>query len=365
MTKVGIITFHRAHNYGAVLQAYALYSTIKNISIDDSLNVSFVDNSPRYITNSYKPLPKINKNAIKNPLLYVKNILTYGLKKERYNKFNSFIEKMSMGSANTEDYDIVVCGSDQIWNPNITTGIDPFYYGGLSSKGQKPKKISYAASFGLNSLPIETRSEIAKNLKSFSSISVRESNGVDILNDELNIKGATHVVDPCLLLNGNDWKKIAKDVNINERYVFVYRMNDSIDLIKAASDYATKNNCKIIEISYGYKNRTKIISNHEIRLELGPEEFLGLIMNAEFVFTNSFHSTVFSVLFEKKFYSFSIGKISSRITSFLNSIGLENQYLESYSNSVNDIVVDYTKVNEKLKKLSKDSKLFLFENLRA
>lgn len=358
MVNVGIITFHRAHNYGAVLQAYALFMTLKKLSEQNGFDVSFVDYTPDCITEGYRPFPKVSWRILAHPFLLCKLVVTYPAKKKRYAEFTRFLEKnLVFGKKDPSEYDIVICGSDQIWNPQITQGVQPFYYG-----GEGPNlKISYAASFGVSTLPEEVRSDISSLIEKFDAVSLRESQGLNIVKDELNYHNAEQVLDPCLLLNAAEWEElVAREPVFNEEYVLVYRMDNSASVLKAATTFSKQFKCKIVEVSYGYEPRDRLTREHEIVLSKGPEDFLNLIKHAKCVFTNSFHATVFSVIFKKHFYSFSIGALSSRIENLLCNLGLLDRF---NSADINITKIDYDDVYYKLLTDVEKSRGFLEKNV--
>lgn len=361
--KIGILTFHCAHNYGAVLQCYALQKILKTMGHD----VEIINYRPRYIVNCYK-IFLCNRFISRKPMLFIKKTFSEikVLKKRllRYQAFNKFINnqiplstKITNNTRIPSIYDIYIMGSDQIWNPYITNGFDSAYFGFFPFKKGKKIYISYAASMERTSLTHQESKYLKHALRNFNGISVREEQLKECLqrltNEEIQI-----VLDPTLLLPLTNWEKILIKPKESEHYVLVYQVRQDDDTIRIAQTIAKQLNCKIIEISASIrlsnKNKFKTLET------CAPEEFLGLIKYSTFVVTSSFHGTVFSILFRKDFFCVRLDDgYDSRSLSLLNIFNLSSHMISKES-TPQIKSIDYNNINyRKFKELRQNSYKFL------
>lgn len=299
MKRIGVMTFHRAVNYGAVLQTYGLIATLNEINP----GCKVVDYRGEYLEKHYKPiyLPP-NKNKLKS---FAKCMMKYPVAVKRCRAFSKFVSKYIPVTEETYDdntiekaskqFDCFITGSDQVWNPK-TVGFDPAYF--LTFAGDK-KKNSYAASFGVSKIPDKLREEYIRRLSGYSHISVREDSAVPLVEDLLPDAKPERHIDPSLLLNAEQWGKLASEPN-DSGYVLIFTVNMPKNLISFARSLAAQKKLKMIYVNERPFGCEKGI---EYRRTASPEEFLGLIKNAEYVVTNSFHGTAFSVNFRKNFYA--------------------------------------------------------------
>ncbi len=366
--KVGILTFHCAHNYGAVLQAYALQQSLKELGHD----VVIIDYTPNYLTKSYV-IFSLSKYVYKNPLKSVKKIIfdLFTIKKriKRFYTFDNFI-KTNFSLSNSVknktqipvDHDIYIMGSDQIWNTQITKGFDDIFLGNFTTSA-RTKKISYAASIGdLNMSEIQ-KLEFRNKVTNFDAISVRESSLKNSLQSIIKLK-VTEVLDPTLLLDRKFWCEFALSPQTKERYVLVYQVARNKETIDIAKKIANEINAKVIEVS----SRIQIVNKGSSILQTeSPEQFLGWIKNAEYVVTTSFHGTAFSILLNKQFCS--VGKKDSennRLISLLKKVDLESRFItisadltEKHKNPIS-----WKRPNQLLQKHKNESVQFIKLNLK-
>ena len=325
MRKIGIVTYHCVDNYGAVLQAYSLLETVKEISGAD---VEIVDYRPNVITKNYSLSILPNGGGI---VKLISNVISYPFKKLKNNKFNKFTNECvnlssDSGNISWSDYDCLITGSDQVWNPSITR-LAPYY---LNLPDVKAKKISYAASIGKDLLSKDELSYLSESLKYVDHVSVREESAVSIVEDILTGKGVTQVLDPVFLKDRADWLKILPKNKRYKDYILVYIMEYNADLFKLASMLANKENKKVIIVSPNANVKTLLKSFKlpgEVLYTEGPIEFLELIVNADYVCTNSFHGTAFSLIFQKKFITVPHGSRNTRLESILNKLGVISQQI--------------------------------------
>lgn len=357
------ITCHDVYNVGASLQAYALMKYLEELGND----VSIIDYKPNYLSHHYELFyadnPAYRKNVL-TKLLYVVAKLPVKLSQQKRKRiFNNFTRKylkLTKRYESNEELkrncpyaDIYIAGSDQIWNPLFQNGKDPAFY--LDFAPDTSVKATYAASFAVNSFPVELVDKTAKMLNKMDFISVREKTGLDVL-EQLGITNCCEVLDPVFLLPKEQWNDVSSEKKIiKEKYVLVYDFEKS-DVIRAiAQKIAQEKQLKVVTLfktNYSDINYTSA----------GPLEFLNLVRNAEYIISNSFHATAFAVIFEKKFCV--VGRkenINSRMVDLLCKIGLSNQYVTS--SECIPYTIDYSQVNEQLGFYIKYSKNFLHEVL--
>lgn len=361
--RIGILTFHRALNYGAILQCYALSETLKGQGYD----VEIIDYRPSYIEkyrklfywNDFKRLSLLSK--IKNMCLLP---LTYISKRKTTKLFDSFLDKHFSFSPVVKDskdiqnnYDVIVFGSDQIWNPNICCGLDPIYYGQIP-KG-KTKFVSYAASIGTpQNIPNTYRDLIKLYMEQFDSISVRESKTIDFLYNGK--KEIELVLDPTLLASKNVFEKIAKKPT-ESKYVLLYMLEDDNRAISFAQRIAHQLNCKLYRLQAIYSFHKPKKGYAELSSK-SITEFLGYFKYAEFVVNVSFHGTAFSIIFEKNFYTLQ-SKNFERSRSILMQLSLTDRFVFS-SDDINVKPIDYEMVNDKLKQIRENSMNYLIGSIQ-
>ena len=255
---------------------------------------------------------------------------------------------------------MAITGSDQVWNSGWNGGIDKAMFLDFSNIENK-RKISYAASFGKSKLEDWEKEETKELLNKYDKISLREKSGVEICED-LGIKDTTNVVDPTLLLSGEEWSKIASNKYENEDYILVYNLNRNKRIDNYAKNLSKKTGFKIKYLSYQlheFYKKGKMYCNPEV------EDFLGLIKNAKYVISDSFHATAFSVNFNTEFVIVYPGKYSTRLQSILQILGLENRVAKNENDmSVVDNKIDFKIVNEKLIQEREKSINWLKDNLK-
>lgn len=350
--KIGILTFHCAYNYGAVLQCYALQEILQ----EKGCQTYVIDYRPSYITNEYKifnthRILSINpfrciKNFIREVLLCPKRII-------RYKKFDNFINKylyILPYEKIPDNMDVYIMGSDQIWNPKITKGFDPIYWGYLPFKKNK-KYATYAASMGIIHLNEEEKKYIKKALQNFDSISTRENDLAKLIYNTTSKKVCT-VLDPTLLLQYSIWDKIATEPHEKNKYILIYLVRKDNKLYEIAQNLAKKLDATVITI----KSPT-CEWKHKLYQCESPQEFIGWIKKAECIITNSFHGTAFSIIYNKPIYYVKYGNNDSRAISLLNQLHLNNRIIEN--NIEHYQLIDYKEVNNTLDRLRNKSLIYL------
>ncbi len=354
--RVGIITWHYYKNFGSALQAYALQESIKKMGY----TVKIIDyRDPRFgYVDKKKDFVKIIINIFnKACLLKRKYDVFYSYFNMKYFKKTKLIQNTDLLKDICKSFDTVICGSDQIWAPNV---FNPIYM--LSFVPDNIKKISYAASIGLDKIPEDMTSKYASLLSSFDSISVRESKGAELLETNCGVH-AEIVLDPTMLINEKEWAKIEKKPELvtDEKYIFCYFLNQENNYKKCVMDFAHKNGYKIIGISAKKADKEWINI-----VNIGPREFLWLIHNAETIITDSYHGTIFSLLYHKKFNTLKrflnddIICQNSRIYQLESYFGLEKNIIEvTDTTELITLDIDYDKFEINLDRLREHSFGFL------
>lgn len=374
MTKIGIITILNVNNYGAELQAFALHHKLKLMGYDNEIiNYLYYKNSKFKRESASAPLVKSGlKNKLKDFVLkWIDNYsaLKYpSLARERKERFNSFhLKNTSLSKVYNSysdlfksemDYDTYIVGSDQVWNPNNGTNLAPYF---LTFAPKSAKKISYASSFGVGSIPKNFHDHYKKWLNNIEYLGTRESDGVRLIK-EITGRNASHVVDPTLLLNRKEWEQLAVPFKHDYPYIlfFVFKKNSYAE--KLAFEIQKKTGYKIIRVC---KNEMPVEKDDKILniRNFGPSEFLGLYQNASFVITTSFHGSIFSMIFEKPFLTItpSSKNNNSRQQSLMEMVGLEDRLLTEGNKFDFNLLdeIDYVPVRKKLNEKIKFSEEFL------
>jgi len=343
MYKVGIITFHRAINYGAVLQAYALNESIKKLGYDPVT----IDYKNPHIEKVYNPM-HFTCRSLKG---YVEGILTYYRKKKKRDRFEAFRSRYLVldhisnlyaveNIQYLKSYDKFLTGSDQVWN-YVLTQFDKAYF--LNFVSDSKKKNSYAASFGFDNVPAKYLHEYKDLLTDFNHISVREEQGAALIKHLLN-RNAEVVLDPTMLLLKDDWAKISQDYKGKKNYILIYQLASSQSLVNFAVNLSKQTNCEIIYINDGLRKKIKATYVGGI----GPQMFVGLFQRAKYIVTNSFHGTVFSIIFNKPFFIEILpsAKGNSRLKNILDTFDLESRQIINGKNDNIFNQIDYVELNK-------------------
>lgn len=359
--KIGILTFQRAINYGAVLQAWALQKALEMLGQDVEV-INYKNNKMEAYSGVFNMFGK--RKSIKNILSALKNTPIRFLRVSRYHRFirkylalSELVDKKNIQKLNNK-YDAFITGSDQVWNDYLTDFDDAYF---LSFVEDSQKKNSYAASFGFSEFPDGTVREYGKRLKSFNKISVREQQGIQLVK-EASGRDAVCCVDPTLLLDQKSWEKILVPSKSNKKYILIYSLNPIKNLMKYVEELSSRYNLDILYICMEWNNlfAYKNIPHLKHLVTPSPERFVSLIHDAEYVLTNSFHGTVFSLIFHKKFYSETDygTKKNDRIENLLESLGLQQRIIKAeYPNWEEE--VDWDTVDEKIKKMRRFSQSYL------
>lgn len=349
--KVGILTFHCAHNYGAVLQCYALQEVLSGLGHE----VEIIDHRPGFLTDVYSPFRLSRLKSVGEPVRLPLRIF-------RYAGFDRFMRRFLRLSAPAEfgipsRYDAYVIGSDQVWNPKITRGFYAPYFADFPFEKRSKRYVAYAASMESRSLSPGDKDFLARALGNFDAVSVRER-PLKALLQPLTPKEVALVLDPCLLAGRDVWKRAMSGKLARGKYVVVYLTRFDSRVLEAAKGLAQSIHAKLVRLS------------PEVRLGLdryqcvSPSGFLSLMKHAECVVTTSFHGTAFSIMLGKPFYCFRLGDgWDSRSESLLETLGLAAHMVPP--GSVLEVPeIDYSEANERLDALKRQSLDFLRDALK-
>ena len=372
--KVAKMTWLYNGNYGSVLQALALQKFLENNGVD-IIDLNYNASAPTKLINWF-----VNRNSVELMLGKIKeaksnkNICTDERFKIRANRFTEFknknIKMTKLCRTNSqlkeiaEKYDVFICGSDQIWSPAL---LNPMFY--LSFVDEKKKKISYAPSFGVIETSKFKKKKIAKLLKRFDDISVRETQGQELVK-ELIGKGVTVQVDPTMLLKKMQWEEYTdKEALEKEKYIFCYLLTPNEEYIESVRKFAEKKGYKVVIVP---TIKGPFNTGFEEIPEAGPSEWLNLIKNAEYVFTDSFHGCIFSTIFEKEVFLFkrfsddSKKSENSRIYTLTKWLGIEDHLIDK--NNIKDIyylnIINYERVNKLVEEKASESAKWLMDTLK-
>jgi polysaccharide pyruvyl transferase WcaK-like protein len=349
--NTALITFHRAVNYGAVLQAYALQTAIKQCGT----TADIIDYHCPYITSVYRPydvslqssLTDKIKKYIKSPQLRKKGAAFEAFVKKNLVLTKSYNADNNLQALNNS-YDCFLTGSDQVFNLDISGG-DAHYLLDFADDGKK--KCAYAASFGYDFVPPKYIEKTKKLLSRFDDLTVRESSGLNIL-QSLGIGNGAVAADPTLLLQAEQWDKIAAlPADAPKKYVLVYAMDNCVYTLSKARQLAKIKGCKLVLVNPTLRQRLNCRDFKQYNA-IAPDEFVGLFKNAEMVVTNSFHGTAFSIIYGVPFYSeASNKKKAARIIDLLDALNIKNRLLPNVTNDD----MDWDEISANLNKLRETS----------
>lgn len=347
--KIGILTYHYAYNYGAILQAVALSDFLTNIGHD----VFFIDYKNSNISRIYKIFPTFNY-TIKSALTYIPLSIMRFL---RFTSFQSYAKKhiKTISADELAQLNCIIIGSDQVWNPKLTNGLDKTYWGNLHC--QCPI-IAYAPSIDKTQINQQEEDEIKHYLNNFSFISVREYTS-KILLEKLTDKKIQVVADPTMLNDHLYWEKKCKNNNSNN-YIVAYYLRDKDEVLSIAKKIAKEKHLGL-KIFKGSTNWNPISKEMNIA---GPQKLLNDINNAYLVITSSFHGTALSILFKKNFYSIKCNDGNNeRIQNLLKILKLENRFIRKDDIINYEDKINYLKVEQHLNEYRNTSILYLKEAL--
>lgn len=367
--KIGIITFHNSYNCGSMLESYAMQTVVNKIAGNAEI-INFSNIGQRKLYSVFCENNTL-KNIIKNILLFPhrKRIIFNNSKYEDFkNKYmNLSKEYSSMDELDDSDYKTVVAGSDQIWNITIEDGDDAYFLPWVKNA----KKVAYSPSFGAKNIMDYSSNpgKYKEMINDFDSLSIREKNGRKWIKELCN-KEVEVLLDPTLLLNVEDYNKLEyNDLNIKEKYIFFYSPSFNRKICKYVKQIASKYNLKVITWS-AKSYYLKMIKTFGFELAdfENPSMYLSLIKNAELVMTTSYHGTIFSTIYRKKFIVIKNGGMygnDDRVKTLLEQIHMESRLMPfEFDPNYNYLEkIDYSNYDKFLPALKKKSIDYLKDNL--
>lgn len=336
--KIGVITWYGGPNYGTNLQAISLQRVLKRMGYEVTL-INYVQpkvpskvrlslwqriaHQPQKYADRYSQ--KKYRTEIESKCIQISKTL------QSECSFTPLIEDEETYISVCNQFDVLICGSDQIWNP---CWYHPYYYADFP--GITAKKISYAPSLGVSKIDSDITEKIKKSLSTFSKVSVREEIGAKVLMDLMYTKPEV-VLDPTFLVSQTEWRQFISQEHEESEYVLSLFLSDNCKHWKAARKLAKKEGIKHIVVPY---SGFSYLQNADVRTSVGIEALLSLLFNAKYIVTDSYHITVFSLIFNKDFYTFMRfkdgGSISqnSRIVNLLKMVDLECRMVPNGSSRI-------------------------------
>lgn len=358
--QIKTITCHDVYNLGASLQAYALAEYLKDCGHD----VQIIDYKPAYLSRHYSlswvANPKFDRPLVRQAYLLAKLPgrlrARKSLRKQRFDDFRRDLlplthrryESVEELRERYPEADLYIAGSDQIWNPVFPNGKDPAFF--LEFVPGEKRKISYAASFSVDELEAVDQKRMQPWLERLDAISVREISGVKLL-AKMGLQGV-QVMDPVFLLDKERWETLAVRPD-TDGYILVYDFDGSDRVREMARQLAERTGKRIVSVF-------PMGGASEVWFDMGPREFLGAILNADCVLSNSFHATAFSLIFHKEFYVVNREeKINTRMRDLLEGLSLGERLISCIPDQLSG--PDWETVQGSLEEMIARSKTFLKE----
>lgn len=345
--RISLITIHVGNNFGSVLQTIASYITLKRFADD----VTVINYWPDRVT--YR---RYWKDALKSPIKFLWRLFFFPISITNKNIYMSYLKnhcKLSNRITSSNNFsevcppsDIYVTGSDQVWNSIHNEGFDGHYY--FEGFPKNSLKIAFSSSIGRDDFDEQEKAKVRELLKEYKAISVREDSAVKIL-EQLGII-ATQLIDPTFMLDRFQWKSFMSKRLIQSPYLLIYTPYNTIDkqlIYNAARLLADKFHLKVVTFSWNMKREA--LADKTIKFA-NPGDFLSLMNYADYIITNSFHGTAFSINLNKQFWVFQPSAFSTRIDSILRKTNLTSRMLLSEMSEKDITKIDYTEANRILDK---------------
>jgi len=359
MIKTAFITIQFGYNFGSVFQTIATKLILEEAGTTP-VCINYIP--PRYTEKRYW------KEGSTGPLRFLRRVLFYPVHVFSKRNYSSYLAKhcpLTHYIYAENDFlkvcpqaDCYITGSDQVWNYNHNEGLDKHYF----FDGIKGKKIAFASSIGMTSLPEEYADYMKRALKDYSAISVREASAVELLS-KWGIQ-SSQLIDPTLMISKETWYQYASKRLFPEPYIFVYlpyNITDKEIVYRTVRAIAQKNNLKVITYSWDY--RKDDMADKTITFA-DPGDILSLFIHAEQIVTNSFHGSAFSINLNKQFWVYMPSHFSTRLLSVLELCGLKDRMLEGVISDSNiNMEVDFTEANRVLQREREKSREFIKEAL--
>jgi len=390
MKKVAIVSCYFQHNYGSMLQAYATQMALDRLGYEnETIDISGFRGEIKKAKIKYFIKASLTSDILLNKIGMAKNVMIKKFLKNEYvsqakirdRKFDDFYKKYFRLSEKYESkaeladkcakkYSAVIVGSDQLWLP---ANIAADYYT-LNFVPVSVNTIAYATSFGQSTLPKDSAKKAKVFLNRIKHISIREESGQKLIK-ELTGRDVPVVCDPTLLFTGDDWMSIQREEPIIKTpYIFCYFLGNNPPHREFAKRLREVTGFKIVALTH-LDEYVKCDMNYadETPYDIDPSDFLNLIRNASYVCTDSFHCSVFSILYKRKFFAFrrytrnTKQSTNSRLDTLFNLTGISGRIMKGDEN-VRDcfnMEIDYEEAYKRLDKLREDSYAFLVKSLNG
>lgn len=384
MKKVGIVSCYFQHNYGSMLQAYATQKALDKLNVEnETINIEGFNGEIKKAKIKYFIKASLTSDILVSKLGMAKNVLRKKLSKNEYaelskvraKKFDAFAEKYftlskkynskkELGDSCEENYSAVLVGSDQLWLPG---NIAADYYT-LNFVPSTVNSIAYSTSFGQSSLPKDSEKKAEVFLKKIKHIGVREESGQKLVK-KIAHRNVPVVCDPTLLFDGEEWMDIQqKEAIIKEPYIFCYFLGNNPPHREFAKKLRSATGYKIVALTH-LDEFVKCDEDYADKkpYDVDPADFLNLIRNASYVCTDSFHCSVFSILYKKDFFTFrrfarqTKQSTNSRLDTLFNLAGITGK-IKTGDENINECLkekVDYERVHKNLEKIREESYIYL------
>lgn len=389
MKKVAIVSCYFQHNYGSMLQAYATQMALDKLGYEnETIDISGFNGEIKKAKMLYFAKASLTSDILLSKLGMAKTVLMRRVSKSEYaanshiraEKFDAFSKqyfrlspaynsRAELGGKCEENYSAVLVGSDQLWLPG---NIAADYYT-LNFVPGSVNTVAYATSFGQSKLPKDSAEKAKIFLRKIKHIGVREESGQKLVK-ELVDRDVPVVCDPTLLFTGDEWMSIQQEEPIVEgKYIFCYFLGNNPPHREFAKRLREKTGCKIVALTHldefvksdeGYADETPY--------DIDPADFLNLIRNAEYICTDSFHCTVFSILYRKPFFTFrryerkTSSSTNSRLDTLFAMTGITGRLMsgsEDIMTKLNESIY-FDEAHERLEKIREESYTYLTDALR-
>lgn len=386
--KIAVVSCYFKHNYGSMLQAYATQMALDKLNYDnETIDITGFDGEIKKAKLKYFAKASLTSDILLSKLGMAKNVLKKKLSKGEYTnkiqirdkKFDDFSKKYfrlspiyssmtELSNKCEERYSSVLVGSDQLWLPaNIAAN----YYT-LSFVPDTVNTIAYSTSFGQSQLPKSVAKKASAFLNKIKHIGVREETGQKLVKDIVG-RNVPVVCDPTMLFTGEEWMSIQQEAPIVDgKYIFCYFLGNNPSHREFVKRLKKKTGYKVVALTH-LDEYIKSDENYadETPYDVDPADFVNLIRNAKYICTDSFHCSVFSILYRKQFLTFrrfnrdTIQSTNSRLDSLFNLVGVDNRFVnpEDDVKKYLNIDTDYDLVHEKLAKVRDQSYIYLKKSL--
>ncbi len=353
--KVALITLHRVRNYGSVLQAYASQQCLNKLGFETTI-IDYIreDQTNKNILSTWAGNNFIKKLIVKPTINKQNKIFEDFCRKNLKLTEKQYVTNEDFKEFPLDQYDLFCTGSDQVWNSKWNKGyLFPLYLSFVKGKF----KFGFSVSFGNDTLSNEEIEATKEYVDQYSLIAAREKSGEKILKNQYNFLNSFHVLDPTLMLTREDWNKLAGDRLIKDKYILIYNLNRSKEFDQYAKKLSKKTGLNVYRFCTRYD---QFYRYGKSLLVPNVYEFINYISNAEYVLTDSFHATAFSLNLNVTPISFYPSNFGGRISQFLEltqTLFLHPINFEDFS--MLDKKVDFSMVNEILNKERKKTYQYL------